>query len=99
MIQGSAADLLKCAMVLLWSPLEDLGCEIALQIHDELIIDCPKDDAVVKQVVELLQRVMCGEAKEMLQNLHRKNHPEITDVFSIPLEQSVKIGTNMEFEE
>ena len=99
MIQGSAADLLKCAMVLLWGPLEALDCEIALQIHDELIIDCPMEEVVVKQVVELLQRVMCEDAKEMLQSLHRKNHPEITNSFTIPLEQSVKIGTNMEFEE
>ena len=96
-IQGSAADLLKCAMILLWKPLEALGCEILLQIHDELIIDCPKDDEVIKQVVNLLNQVMCVDAKNMLQALYRKNHPEVTHAFTIPLEQSVKIGTDMSF--
>ena len=43
-IQGSAADLLKCAMILLWKPLSDLDSEIILQIHDELIIEAPEHE-------------------------------------------------------
>ena len=98
-IQGSAADLLKCAMVRLWSPLEALGCSICVQIHDELVIDCPDDDDVVKQVVELLRRVMCEEAKETLQQLHCLNHPDAEYAFDVPLEQTVQVGTNMGFSE
>lgn len=98
-IQGSAADLLKCAMILLWPQLEKLGCEICVQIHDELIIDCPDDPDLVKQVVEMLQRVMCDEAKKELQRLYRLNHPEVTYEFEVPLEQSVQIGKNMSFSE
>ena len=44
-IQGSAADLLKCAMILLWGKLEALDCDIILQIHDELILEAPGEEA------------------------------------------------------
>ena len=98
-IQGSAADLLKCAMILLWPQLEALGCEIRIQIHDELIIDCPEEPELLKQVVEILQQVMCDEAKKELQRLHRINHPEVTYDFEVPLEQNVQIGHNMSFSE
>ena len=98
-IQGSAADLLKCAMVMLWEPLEALGCSICVQIHDELVIDCPDDDDVVKQVVELLRRVMCEDAKAELQKLYCENHPDVRYAFDVPLEQTVQMGTNMGFSE
>ena len=44
-IQGSAADMTKLAIVQACKDerLKQLGCKILLQIHDELIIECPPD--------------------------------------------------------
>lgn len=46
-IQGSAADIIKLAMVRVAKALRDEGlhARLVLQIHDELIIDCPVDEA------------------------------------------------------
>ena len=100
-VQGTAADIIKIAMVRVNRRLkeEHLQSKLVLQIHDELIIDCPEDPELVKQVVEILQRVMCNEAKKELQRLHRLNHPEVTYEFEVPLEQNVQIGHNMSFSE
>ncbi len=61
-IQGSAADLIKLAMVRVHRRLTDDGlkAKLVLQIHDELIIDCPEDEVgQVKQILEdCMQNVM-----------------------------------------
>jgi DNA polymerase-1 len=46
-VQGSAADLIKVAMVNLQSRIENesLPCKLLLQIHDELVIEAPADQA------------------------------------------------------
>ncbi|MEO0477733.1 MAG: DNA polymerase, partial [Planctomycetota bacterium] len=46
-VQGSAADLIKVAMVNLQSRIEkeSLPCKLLLQIHDELVIEAPADQA------------------------------------------------------
>ncbi|MGL4987021.1 MAG: DNA polymerase I [Treponemataceae bacterium] len=46
-IQGSAADIVKKAMVTLSSQLANTqsSAKMLLQVHDELIFECPKDDA------------------------------------------------------
>ena len=46
-IQGSAADLIKVAMVRIDAALRAAGLrsKMVLQIHDELVFDCPKDEA------------------------------------------------------
>jgi len=58
-LQGSAADLIKLAMIKLHGRLtnELPECKLILQVHDELVVDCPKDQvdaahAVVKQSME-----------------------------------------------
>ena len=47
-IQGSAADILKIAMVRVMRRLrqEGMASEIILQVHDELILECPESEAV-----------------------------------------------------
>lgn len=57
-VQGSAADLVKLAMVRVWRALrrENLEAEIILQIHDELLLDAPKDEEA--RVREILEREM-----------------------------------------
>jgi DNA polymerase-1 len=46
-IQGSAADIVKSAMINLDRRLaaQRSNARILLQVHDELILECPKDDA------------------------------------------------------
>ena len=44
-IQGSAADVVKMAMILIDEAQLDerLGCKMLLQVHDELIFECPEE--------------------------------------------------------
>lgn len=44
-IQGSAADMTKMTMVKINDVLEDYGAHIVLQIHDELVIEVPIENA------------------------------------------------------
>ena len=94
-IQGSAADLLKCAMVGLWEELERWGCEIVLQIHDELIIDCADCGETKTAVIALLREGMCVRAKRRLLELYALNHGGQGAVVDVPLEQSVQVGKNL----
>ncbi|UII33700.1 DNA polymerase I [Fulvivirga ulvae] len=57
-IQGSAADIIKIAMVNIhrWLKEEGLGTKMILQVHDELIFDVPKDE--VEKVKENVIRLM-----------------------------------------
>ena len=59
-IQGSAADLIKIAMVRVDHALRERGLhtKMVLQIHDELVFDAPEDE--VDEVVELARREMTG---------------------------------------
>jgi len=60
-IQGSAADLIKMAMIRVDRVLADLYPEakLLLQVHDELIVECPEEiaDAVAKLVSEQMEQV------------------------------------------
>ena len=59
-VQGSAADLMKLAMVKVWRALkaEKLETKIILQIHDELLLDAPKAEEA--RVREIVAREMTG---------------------------------------
>lgn len=59
-IQGTAADIIKIAMVRVARALEaqGLSARLILQVHDELIVDAPADEA--ERVSALLQREMEG---------------------------------------
>ncbi len=54
-IQGTEADLMKMAMLAVNRKLGDLGTQI-LQIHDSILIECPKENA--EKVSELLRDTM-----------------------------------------
>ncbi|MFB6347619.1 MAG: DNA polymerase I [bacterium] len=43
-IQGTAADLMKKAMIDLDPKLEHLRCRLLLQVHDELVLECHQED-------------------------------------------------------
>lgn len=57
-IQGSAADIIKLAMIRVHSALreEGLKARLVLQIHDELIVDAPEEEA--QRVAVLMQKCM-----------------------------------------
>ena len=62
-IQGSAADIIKLAMIAVTKALreQNLKAKLILQIHDELIIECPKDE--IETVQTLLKEKMKSAAK------------------------------------
>ncbi len=57
-IQGSAADLIKIAMIRLHQALEakGLASKLLLQVHDELVFECPTDES--QQMRELVKAEM-----------------------------------------
>ena len=53
-VQGAAADVIKLAMVAVWQRLkkENLRAKLILQVHDELIAECPEEEAeTVKSIL------------------------------------------------
>ena len=59
-VQGTAADIIKAAMVRVWRRLkqEVPAAKLILQIHDELIVEAPLADA--KKAAEILHAEMVG---------------------------------------
>ena len=59
-VQGTAADIIKLAMVEVRRALLSEGFEsrLILQVHDELILECPEDEK--ERAMALLKRVMEG---------------------------------------
>ncbi len=80
-IQGSAADIIRLAMIKIDKILaENKIAKMLLQIHDELIFECQKkDESQVKKIV-----------KEAMTSVSSSDH----HMFSIPLEVSINSGNN-----
>lgn len=59
-IQGTAADVIKLAMVKVWRRLraEGLAAKLILQVHDELIVEAPENE--LEAVGRILQQEMQG---------------------------------------
>lgn len=62
-IQGSAADVMKIAMIRVWHELRERGLrsKLVLQVHDELVIDTYKPEQ--EQVAQIVVEAMEGAAK------------------------------------
>ncbi|QUH21147.1 DNA polymerase I [Alkaliphilus sp. B6464] len=62
-IQGSAADIIKIAMVTVYKRLKEgnYKAKLILQVHDELIIECPENE--VETVTKILQESMENATK------------------------------------
>ncbi|MBQ3221312.1 MAG: DNA polymerase I [Clostridia bacterium] len=62
-LQGSSADIIKIAMINVHSRLKENGykARLVLQVHDELVIDAPKEEA--EEVSALLQEEMENAVK------------------------------------
>ncbi len=61
-IQGAAADVMKLAMIAVWKRLKTdcPDARLVLQVHDELIVECPEEDG--PQVARLLEEKMARVA-------------------------------------
>ena len=82
-IQGSAADIIRLAMIKIDNILENkknFKAKMLLQIHDELIFECFKKDEI--QIKEII--------KETMTSISSSEH----HMFSIPLEVSINSGNN-----
>jgi DNA polymerase-1 len=57
-IQGTAADIIKLAMLRVRDALSGMQARLVLQIHDELIVECPQEEA--EQVKHIVTEAMEG---------------------------------------
>ncbi|MGK5087539.1 DNA polymerase I [Bdellovibrionota bacterium FG-2] len=59
-IQGTAADLMKLAMIELDHRLVGFRSRLIVQVHDEVLLDCPREEAEVvrKLVCEVMENVV-----------------------------------------
>ena len=79
-VQGTAADIIKLAMVRTDRALRESGLQsrLILQVHDELLLECPPEEA--EQAAEILRREMEGAAElkvPLVAEVHRgKNWAE-----------------------
>ena len=78
-VQGSAADIVKKAMIDVSAALKEAnnGARLLLQVHDELILECPDKPEVVERTIALLRQKMEGAVQ-----------------LSIPLRVSIESGSN-----
>ncbi|HCI45374.1 MAG TPA: DNA polymerase I [Candidatus Omnitrophica bacterium] len=84
-VQGSAADLMKLAMIDIHREIKKrkLASQILITVHDELVLDVPGEEK--EEVVELLRGRM----------EHPFVSPEATQMeLSVPIKVSVKTGAN-----
>ena len=64
-IQGSAADLIKMAMIRLHDML-DPDMRLILQVHDELVVTTPR--AKAERCIEIMRKAMEGDSMQILTN-------------------------------
>lgn len=78
-IQGSAADIVKMAMLKVNDALEKTptGARMLLQVHDELIFECPDDQKTIDDTLKIIKENMESAVK-----------------LSIPLRVSIEYGKN-----
>lgn len=78
-VQGSAADIVKTAMLKVHQALIDSKSEarMLLQVHDELILECPDKPEIIEQTINLLRNSMENAVK-----------------LQVPLRVSIEYGKN-----
>ena len=64
-IQGTASDIIKKAMIIIDKKLQNYKSKLILQIHDELVLECPNDeiDEVVNMVKDTMENVVDWKIK------------------------------------
>lgn len=78
-VQGSAADIVKMAMINVSKALEETNspAKLLLQVHDELIFECPDNQETIDKTISLI--------KDKMENAIKLN---------VPLKVSIEYGKN-----
>ncbi len=78
-VQGSAADIVKQAMIDVEEALlkKANGAKLLLQVHDELILECPDEPKIIEETMSILREKMENAVK-----------------LSVPLRVSIEFGKN-----
>lgn len=86
-IQGTAADIMKAAMVGLGSKLKKtkIDAKILLQVHDELVLEVKENK--IKEIVEIVKNVMENV-------LEQQFFKQVKPIFKIFFKVDIKIGDN-----
>ena len=85
-VQGTGADGLKLAMALFHERLPGhLEARLILAVHDELVVECPEDQA--EEVERFVEEVMVAGMDEVLNPSLDANHPE-----RVPVKVDVEIA-------
>jgi len=74
-IQGSAAEIMRLAMIRLYKKIKNIKTKMLLQIHDELIFEVPNSE--VKNVCEIIQKEMISVKDS---DLHSFTTPLTVDI-------------------
>ena len=76
-VQGSSADMSKLAMIAVHNDrrLNDLGFRLLIPVHDELIGECPQENA--KEAADRLNQIMIETGEKMLDGFKLKSDSEI----------------------
>jgi DNA polymerase-1 len=71
-MQGTAADIIKLAMIDVWNWLrqQDNGVQMIMQVHDELVFEVPEDG----------YQEICDQLKSIMQDAAELSVPLIADV-------------------
>ncbi len=72
-VQGSAADIIKIAMIKVYACLkkENLKAKLIMQVHDELIVECPAEEkAQVEAIVRREMENACEMKVRLLSDVH-----------------------------
>jgi DNA polymerase-1 len=85
-IQGSGADLLKLATVMLWNKLKAFSgkARILNLVHDEIVVCC--EDSIKTQIAFLVRNCMEDAAKQMMPQVLTPVEVKITDAVRNTLE-------------
>ena len=77
-IQGTAADIIKMAMVEVDAYLKDKKTRLLLQVHDELVFDVPKDELelVRKDITNIMENIVDWPVKLKVDSTVGKNWME-----------------------
>lgn len=77
--QGSAADIMKLAMVKVGEKLEGTDSKMLLQIHDSVLVECPEKDAekIAKLLKETMESVVKLPVKLTVDTVTGKNWGEL----------------------
>lgn len=78
-IQGSAAEMTKMAMVLIANDpqMKEWKANLVLVIHDEIIVECPKENA--EKVAVRLEQLMSESAKTRIEHMPFKAESEVME--------------------